>query len=454
MSGGTAAARPTREGIWRLTGVEVLSEGRGQHGHVFVLSDGRVAKLTNAEEAAVALSVLEAQKDLPEGGGVPRFHGVGFVADFGRWLILRDDIRDLPSMDAAAADALELAFSEVLFGLRGVSPDSSAEFFRSAVDISEPHRHLLRGARLEPMIEALSRLKAGTGIAVSDVWPRNAGLDGRGAICLRDFSLVPITDPQAGAAALARLDALRGRPLELAQAEAGREQLASGWHLCITAAIGGSGAFSDAVNEAAVARQNAFDERMDRIRDESRDAFLAGLGRDRCPYRGSAEPHEAVCWVGGWAEAAMDAQCGSGTEKGNRTMDVSIEAGERRNFVELGPTGSGRHLVSKAVHEEVLRLAAGKVLWIAPKVVLDQRQELLPGVDVRIPVRLLRMQDELAGYDTIVVDENHPTALGQILPRLRGHDGRVVVMFDPAVTDRNHLAELLGAPQAAAAPEL
>lgn len=64
---------------------------------------------------------------------------------------------------------------------------------------------------------------------------------------------------------------------------------------------------ADAAFEAAIARQNAFDERLAQIRAEGADAFARGLPKSSCPYSGSPEPHHALTWVGGWAEAALDA---------------------------------------------------------------------------------------------------------------------------------------------------
>lgn len=191
---------------------------------------------------------------------------------------------------------------------------------------------------------------------------------------------------------------------------------------------------------------------MDLIRGEGREAFQAGQGKDACPYLGSSEPQKANCWIGGWSEASLDALFEHGKDKERGNMNVTIDACERRNLVELGPTGSRRHLECKAVHDEVLRLCTGNVLWIAPRAISEHRKGLLPGVDVRNPLNLLRMHNDLASYDTIVVEENHAVAMQLMLPILKGHEGRVVVMFDPLFMDRDRLAELVGAPTAAAAP--
>jgi ribosome modulation factor len=57
--------------------------------------------------------------------------------------------------------------------------------------------------------------------------------------------------------------------------------------------------------EEAVTRQVAFDEALDRIRDEGGQAYLDGLAREDNPYADHPEPHFRNAWRGGWAEACL-----------------------------------------------------------------------------------------------------------------------------------------------------
>lgn len=52
-----------------------------------------------------------------------------------------------------------------------------------------------------------------------------------------------------------------------------------------------------------VASQNAFDARMEGIRQEGVAAFSCGASKESCPYQGGSQ--ERTAWVGGYAEASL-----------------------------------------------------------------------------------------------------------------------------------------------------
>jgi len=55
----------------------------------------------------------------------------------------------------------------------------------------------------------------------------------------------------------------------------------------------------------AEARQNAFEETLERIETEGAQAYEDGLGREANPYVDHPEVHYARAWTGGWAQACL-----------------------------------------------------------------------------------------------------------------------------------------------------
>lgn len=52
--------------------------------------------------------------------------------------------------------------------------------------------------------------------------------------------------------------------------------------------------------------QNQFDDQIERIRAEGREAFAAGILKTASPYKEHVQPHFNNAWIGGWAEAKLD----------------------------------------------------------------------------------------------------------------------------------------------------
>lgn len=58
------------------------------------------------------------------------------------------------------------------------------------------------------------------------------------------------------------------------------------------------------------ARQNTFDDKLDQIRAEGREAFAQGVAKTASPYISDPESHFHHTWVGGWSEAKLDSMFG------------------------------------------------------------------------------------------------------------------------------------------------
>lgn len=182
----------------------VLFCENGRYGAVCGLDDGRVAKVVHGFEAMVASLCIRIQDArggdptdrTPALPGMPWIDFIERLPEDGRWLLVREEVPDVPPFDENVLEAFELATSNVQFALHNAVGEEMHGIIGEALSIWKPHSAVLGGNDMAKFAETFVWFTEEFGVALSDMITRNLGLCADGRLVLRDLGLGTIYEPE------------------------------------------------------------------------------------------------------------------------------------------------------------------------------------------------------------------------------------------------------------------